>query len=291
MATSTILVPEEGEEPFKYPTTQEWWTQILGDVESGTRTDFTQKTPTVPTYEEWLTPEKEAYYAAREAALVPRTGDSGADMTIPWSAQPELQSLAAAAGLPYSTNPPEYDYLNTYYNVPSYGGTDPFVNLPIYAAMAFGGAAAGGALSGATVGAGGGVAGGGVAAADTAGLAQMAADAGLTGSAADAFVASGGALGSTAAAAGPAKLSVKDMLAIGTIAQGLGVGASAPSRPRSMPTIPFINPNTAPDEQAREQERRAAAAAIGHGDTILTSPLGILGTSYNKKKGPGLIGM
>lgn len=73
---------------------------------------------------------------------------------------------------------------------------------PMLAMLALGGAAGAGA-GGAAGGVEGGVVGGSsLSAADAAGLAQMGADAGLSGSALDAFVSSGGTLGSTAAGGG-----------------------------------------------------------------------------------------
>jgi hypothetical protein len=134
---------------------------------------------------------------------------------------PMLDALA-----PYIKNHPllgSYVDQNIYEQIaPQYsntGGSDFWESFAVPAMMsAFAGGALGGVLptsgfeglgtfgssaaaAGGNVftGAAGGAAGGGMAAADAAGLAQMAADAGLTGAAADAFVASGGVLGSTAA--------------------------------------------------------------------------------------------
>jgi hypothetical protein len=134
---------------------------------------------------------------------------------------PMLDALA-----PYIKNHPllgSYVDQNIYEQIaPQYsntGGSDFWESYAVPAMMsAFAGGALGGVLptsgfeglgtfgssaaaAGGNVftGAAGGAAGGGMAAADAAGLAQMAADAGLTGAAADAFVASGGVLGSTAA--------------------------------------------------------------------------------------------
>jgi hypothetical protein len=122
---------------------------------------------------------------------------------------PTFQQWAAGNPEIVGDNSPEYQYLQQFYQLPN--KSDIWETVLPMAAMAAVGATAGGAFGnlstygsaggtlGSAAGAAGGAASGGMAAADAAGLAQMAADAGLTGAAADAFVASGGVLGSTAA--------------------------------------------------------------------------------------------
>lgn len=90
-------------------------------------------------------------------------------------------------------------------------------------------------------------------------------------------------------------LSARDIVSIGMTLSALGRGNQAlpdanisPTAPALESTLPSTDPNS-PDEKARQRQRRVAAASIGRGDTILTSPLGILGSS-RRQEARSLIG-
>ena len=99
----------------------------------------------IPSFEDWLTPDKQAYYE-----LYPSGGTESTGTFL----MPEQKAAAEAAGLTASTgNAPEFDYLSEFYNLPDPKGSfwnEALNYAPQVIAAAFGGAAASGELAGVT---------------------------------------------------------------------------------------------------------------------------------------------
>lgn len=131
--------PRLGDNPSVIDTTFGVSTDFGAVLPDPTQYGYTPLYPSgeIPTYEEWLTPERESYYQQYPTGL-----SSGSNQTYF-----DQQAAAQAAGIPLTMdNPAEYDYLSQYYQAPD-PSNDWAVNLPIYAAAAFGGAAASGAFA------------------------------------------------------------------------------------------------------------------------------------------------
>lgn len=113
---------------------QDYWTKGLADVLAGRRTDVTRKgTGPIPTFDAW----KASSYQPATYTGSGRTQFDDYGNSI--GRTPGLQTGGSA-------NPAEYDYLNEFYNLPSYAGSGNFLervfhNGPLLAAAGLGGLA------------------------------------------------------------------------------------------------------------------------------------------------------
>lgn len=137
-----------------------YWQQALGDVQSGRRQDFTPLTGNTPSFQSWLSPQRQSYYDALSGATKSRisSGEENygeEERYIDFADAQRLRTMAEAAGLQYGGHQQsaESDYLakSGLFSVPSYEGSGGFVenlmhNAPIIAAGAFGTAGALGGL-------------------------------------------------------------------------------------------------------------------------------------------------